>query len=83
MSTNERSYERRLRRTAERRGYILSKSRRRDPEALDYGRYWLAKDTTGAGHSGSWRGRDEVLGGRHGVTLEEVETWLNTPRDQR
>ena len=33
--------ENRLRRMAERQGLRLVKSRRRDPLALDYGRYWL------------------------------------------
>lgn len=33
--------ENRLRTTAERRGLRLVKSRRRDPQALDYGTYWL------------------------------------------
>ena len=39
--TDEKVRENRLRRVAERRGYRLLKSRRRDPEALDYGGYML------------------------------------------
>jgi hypothetical protein len=35
--TEQKVRENRLRRVAERRGYRLTKSRRRDPEALDYG----------------------------------------------
>jgi hypothetical protein len=33
--------ENRLRRVAERRGWKLTKSRRRDPLAIDYGRWFL------------------------------------------
>jgi len=33
--------EHRLRETLKRRGYRLEKSRRRDPHALTYGRYWI------------------------------------------
>ena len=36
--------ENRLRRTAQRRGYVLEKSRRRDPKAKDYGLYRLLVD---------------------------------------
>ena len=36
--------ENRLRRTAERRGYVLEKSRRRDPKGKDYARYRLLVD---------------------------------------
>ena len=41
-----RTIEARLRRTLERRGYILRKSRRRDPKALDYGNYWITDTNT-------------------------------------
>lgn len=40
----EKVYENRLRRMAERQGLALSKSRRRDPRALDYGQ-WSLIDT--------------------------------------
>lgn len=39
--------ENRLRRTAERRGLKLTRSRRRDPKAIDYGLYWLTDAQTG------------------------------------
>lgn len=39
--------ENRLRRVAARRGKMLVKSRRRDPEALDYGLYVLVEDCKG------------------------------------
>jgi hypothetical protein len=41
--TEEKARENRLRRMAERRGLRLEKSRRRDPGALTYGRYWLLR----------------------------------------
>ncbi len=41
------TYENRLRRAAERQGYMLVKSRRRDPYATDYGKYVLVEDKKG------------------------------------
>ena len=38
----------RMRRTLERRGYILYKSRRRDPEAIDYNGFMIADAETNA-----------------------------------
>ena len=35
------SLEAQLRRVAKREGYVIGKSRRRNPQALDYGKYWL------------------------------------------
>ncbi|RZU16412.1 hypothetical protein EV645_3977 [Kribbella rubisoli] len=57
--------ENRVRRAAERQGLQLEKSRRRDPRAIDYGRYWLRQD-------------DEIVYGdsRTGATLDEVEQYL-------
>jgi len=37
----EKSREIRLRRMAERQGLTVRKSRRRDPRAIDYGRWWV------------------------------------------
>jgi hypothetical protein len=45
-SMPEKVRENRLRATAERRGLRLSKSRRRDPLAVDFGVYWLTDPTT-------------------------------------
>lgn len=50
-----------LRRMADRQGLALTKSRRRDPRALDYGRYRLV------------RGRATVLDTK---TLDDVEAYL-------
>jgi hypothetical protein len=61
-----RTLEVRIRRSAERQGLQLHRSRRRDPRALDYGKYWLIDPTT----------RESIFGGTYGKTLEEVESWL-------
>lgn len=63
----EKVRENRLRRMAERQGYQLVKSRRRDPRAYDYGRYWItdpAIKVIVAGHD------------RFGMSLDEAEVWL-------
>jgi hypothetical protein len=65
--------ENRLRRMAERQGWRLEKSRRRDRRALDYGRFYLVT----APNNTSYR---SVVGqldnGRHGMTLDDVEAFL-------
>jgi hypothetical protein len=65
----EKVRENRLRRMADRQGYRLTKSRRRDPRAIDYGSYWLADASTN-GH---------VLGEQWGTDLDEIEEFLNLP----
>ena len=65
--TEEKVRENRLRRAAERQGLKPQWSRRRDPRALDYGRYWLTDLHT-------WR---EVAGDMNGCTLDEIEQALN------
>lgn len=55
----------RSRRAAARQGLKLSRSRRRDPRALDYGLYWLI-DVNGA-----------YVTDPKGVSLDEVEAYLN------
>jgi hypothetical protein len=63
----EKVRENRLRRMAERQGHQLVKSRRRDPRAYDYGRYWITEPATKvivAGHD------------RFGMSLDEAEVWL-------
>jgi hypothetical protein len=65
--------ENRLRRVAERRGYRLLKSRRRDPEALDYGGYVLIDVQTNA----------VILGATpvgFSATLDNVEAYFREPR---
>jgi hypothetical protein len=60
-NTSEKVRENRLRRMAGRQGLQLLKSRRRDPRALDYGRYWLV-DASGV----------EVATG----DVDAIEAWL-------
>jgi hypothetical protein len=65
----EKVRENRLRRILSRRGYILMKSRRRDPRALDYGYYRIIYPNT-----------NFVIAGGQGpgfsFTLDDVEDWL-------
>lgn len=42
--TQFKTRENRLRRVAERQGLALTKTRRRDPRAIDYGHYYLHRD---------------------------------------
>lgn len=53
----------RVRRKAARRGYVVTKSRTRDPLAIGYGS-WTASDGESDWHFGS---------------AAELETWLDTP----
>ena len=60
--------ENRLRRAARRQGLHLEKSRTRDPQALDFGRYWLLDD------------RNIVFyGHRHRTTLDQIAKYLQEP----
>ena len=58
-----------LRRAAERQGLILSKSRRRDPRAQDYGTYGIADATTKSLIAGN-----PATG--YGLSLDGVEDFL-------
>lgn len=69
MDTSEKVRENRLRREVSRRGYRLIKSRRRDPFALDYGRY-LVKNADGT-ESAAYASPEGL-----GLTLDEVEERL-------
>ncbi len=58
--------ENRVRQMAKRQGYILSESRRRNPNALDFGMYWLSYTDSGF----------RVFGGDDwAVDLDDVEEW--------
>ena len=69
MEIMEKSRETRLRRTAERRGLILVKSRRRDPRVTGYGRWFLFDARLG-----------HLESPERGLTLDEVETRLEQVR---
>jgi hypothetical protein len=71
-SESEKVRENRLRRMADRQGFRLEKSRRRDHRALDFGRYYLV--TTGGTSFRTVIGR--LADGRHGMTLDDVEAFL-------
>lgn len=75
-SRPEKVHENRVRRMARRQGLELRKSGRRDPLALDFGRYVLVDAASGAIVAGE-------AAGRHAWTLEDIERYLRTPRDQR
>jgi hypothetical protein len=68
--------ENRLRRMAERQGYQLVKSRRRDPRAWDYGTWGIIDPFTNA-----WVLHDFATGRGYGLDLDEIEAWLTRPDD--
>lgn len=72
MDAAEKVREARLRRMAERRGLKLVKSRRRDPLAVDYGRYVLVDPDSNRPVAGE-------LGSASAMTLDDVEAWLSSP----
>jgi hypothetical protein len=70
MDQEDKVRENRLRRIAERRGFRLEKSRRRDPHAIDFGGYMLV----------DVRKNFAVLGAdnfAYSASLEDVENYLN------
>lgn len=60
----EKVRENRLRRMAQRQGLTLTRSRRRDPRALDFGLYWLT-DASGAN-----------VTPEQGIDIDAVEAFL-------
>jgi hypothetical protein len=77
MAAVDKTYENRLRRQVERRGYQLQKIRRLDPAAWDYGTYQIV-DT----HTNTVVLADFAAGRGYGLSLADVEAWLasETPR---
>jgi len=73
MTTAEKTRETRLRRMAERQGLRLTKSRRRDERALDYGTYGLVDAWTNSLEVG-----DPNTG--YGLSIDEVENALKEGR---
>ena len=70
MSENSKVRENRLRRIAERRGFLIQKSKRRDPKAIDFGGYMLIDARTNS----------VVLGATSfafSADLDEIEDYLN------
>lgn len=68
--TDDKVREGHLRRVVDRRGLALTKSRRRDPKALGFGRWMLVDAETGHAVFG------ESKRGNHDATLEEIEAYL-------
>lgn len=66
---NDKVRENRLRRMCERRGWQLQKSRRRDPQAWDYGTYGIVDPTQNRLVAGSAQTT-------YGLNLDEIEGFL-------
>ncbi|GAA5162380.1 hypothetical protein GCM10023321_47890 [Pseudonocardia eucalypti] len=80
MSTAEyRVYENDIRRMARRHGLELQKSRRRDPRAMDYGKYMLVRVEESPG--GDWRSRRLFTYAR-GLALHEIHRLLTEQDDE-
>jgi hypothetical protein len=71
--TVEKVAENLVRRMAERQGFTLQRSRRRDPQSIDFGMYWLNNDEINARIFPSGPGSET------GVTLDEIRQWLDEP----
>ena len=74
--TEDKVRENRIRRMAERQGYSVSKSRRRDPRAIDFGGYMLV----------DIRNNFPVFGGDpypFSATLDDVEAFLTSDEPRK
>lgn len=58
--SDEKVLENRLRRMADRQGLRLAKSKRRDPRALDYGKYRLIDHDHGGSVMAEWEDIDTI-----------------------
>ena len=71
--------ENRLRDTLRRRGYRLEKSRRRDPHALTYQRYWVIWEKHEANYAGFVLPATEGDSERaYTMTLDQVDAWVRS-----
>ena len=75
MDTSEKVRENRVRRMLKRQGYSLMKSRRRDPQALDYGGYMIIDDEI----NGVVFGSNPY---EFSATLDNVEDWFKALSDE-
>lgn len=71
MDPSEKTREKRLRRMADRQGFFLTRSRRRDPRALGYGRFAIVDKFTGAPVYGE-------LDTHNSLSMDDVEAWLTS-----
>ena len=65
--------EARVRRMIDRQGYLLEKSRRRDPRAVGYGHYRIVDPTTNTVVAGAGRAG-------YAMSLDEAEAWATEDR---
>jgi len=72
VDAEEKVREARVRRVAQRQGLKLVRSRRRDPQAADFGRYALVDPDTNRAVAGE-------LDSASAMTLDDVEAWLSSP----
>jgi hypothetical protein len=70
MTSTDKTRESRLRRTVARRGYLLAKNRRRDPNAWDYGLFTIINPELNA-----------VV--QEHLSLDGVERWLEASKPRR
>ena len=71
MDTEEKAREDRVRRMLSRQGYQLTRSRRRDPRAADFGRYAIMDWSRGIFVAGA----DDGNPPQYGMTLDDAEKW--------
>lgn len=64
--------ENRLRAAAERQGYQLVKSRRRDPRATGYGGWMIVNPRSNSVEAGG-------MGDGYQMSIDDVEEWLSVP----
>ena len=76
--TATKTRENRLRRVAARQGYRLSKRKRHDPNAIDYGLFALIDIKTGGAVNAPLA--DHFV---HSWTLDQVEKWLTNGKGKR
>lgn len=74
MTAKEKTRENRLRRKLERMGYRLHKSRRRDPDAWDYGLYAIVDVNTNAVM------HQTIADTAFSLNLDEVAAWIEEQR---
>ena len=67
----EKIRENRLRAAAQRQGFRIVKSRRRDPRALDYGGYMIVNPCNNSAEAGG-------MGDGFSMSIEDVEKWLTS-----
>ena len=77
----EKVQERRLRRAALRKGLHLRKSCVLDPDHPEFGKWWVV--TTPARYPEAWRSLGRELTPRDGLTLAEVEEFVEAYRARR